>query len=199
MMPLVDGKRYSAATLSIEEPTKFAFSSVLLFASLAILLPLASAQQVGYNSANPSFDSIGSGQHRRDYYGLVEFRQDNLDVRASDRDRDSAGSNACPPNGGVGEQNSDCRQDAPVTIGNTPAEPSAKQSSAKRIPRSKPADFNRVIYYKNKLEFALDVGWLPINIPFPFDVFEGDPYDLYPLRYTLVPIVASLRWQIDDV
>jgi hypothetical protein len=144
MMPLVDGKCYSAATLSIEEPTKFAFSSVLLFASLAILLPLASAQQVGYNSANPSFD-------------------------------------------------------APVTMGNTPAKPSTNQSPAEILPRSKPADFNRDIYYKNKLEFALDVGWLPINIPFPFDVFEGDPYDLYPLRYTLVPTVASLRWHIDDV
>lgn len=59
-------------------------------------------------------------------------------------------------------------------------------------------DFNREIYYRNKLEFSIDAGWLPINVPFPFDVFEGDPYDLYPLRYTLVPILASVRWHLGD-
>ncbi len=64
-----------------------------------------------------------------------------------------------------------------------------------RLPRP---DFNRSIFYKNKLEFSLDVGWLPINIPFPFNVFEGDPYDLYPIRYTLVPVLASFRWHLGD-
>jgi len=82
---------------------------------------------------------------------------------------------------------------------NKPEEDSSNQPSEKRSARSKPADFNRDIYYKNKLEFSLDGGWLPINIPFPFNVFEGDPYDLYPLRYTLVPIVASLRWHMDGI
>ena len=67
----------------------------------------------------------------------------------------------------------------------------------KKIRLPKP-DFNRGIYYRNKLEIAVDGGWLPVNIPFPFDVFEGDPYDLYPLRYTLVPITASLRWHLGD-
>jgi|tagenome__1003787_1003787.scaffolds.fasta_scaffold20990102_19 hypothetical protein len=57
-------------------------------------------------------------------------------------------------------------------------------------------DSNSEIYYRNKLEVSLDVGWLPINIPFPFNVFEGDPYDLYPLRYTLVPVMASVRWHL---
>ena len=60
-------------------------------------------------------------------------------------------------------------------------------------------DFNRNIYYKNKFEFGLDVGYLPINIPFVFDVFLGDGYTMTSLRYTLVPVFASLRWQIDDV
>ena len=64
---------------------------------------------------------------------------------------------------------------------------------------SPPRDFNQNIYFRNKLEFALDGGWLPINVPFPFDVFEGDAYDLYPLRYTLVPIVVSLRWHLSDI
>jgi hypothetical protein len=41
---------------------------------------------------------------------------------------------------------------------------------------SKPADFNRSIYYKNKLEFSLETGWLPQNIPFPFDFLLGSGY-----------------------
>lgn len=65
--------------------------------------------------------------------------------------------------------------------------------------RSKPTDFNRSIYYKNKLEFGLDVGWLPINIPFVYDVFVGDGYNMTPLKYTMVPIIASLRWQTNDI
>jgi hypothetical protein len=60
-------------------------------------------------------------------------------------------------------------------------------------------DFNKAVFFRHKLEFSLDVGWLPINVPFPFDVFEGDPYDLYPLRYTLVPVLASLRWQLGSI
>lgn len=77
--------------------------------------------------------------------------------------------------------------------------PATNQPSDEGLRGSKPADLNRDIYYKNKLEFSLDGGWLPINIPFPFDVFEGDPYKLYPLRYTLVPITASLRWHMTDI
>ena len=75
-------------------------------------------------------------------------------------------------------------------------------SSVERSPKietSTLSDFNQDIYYRNKLEFALDGGYLPINIPFPFNVLEGDPYELYPLRYTLVPIVASLRWHMGNV
>ena len=64
---------------------------------------------------------------------------------------------------------------------------------------SKPADFNRNIYYKNKLEFSLETGWLPINIPWPFDFLLGAKYEQTPLKYTLVPNIASLRWQMDDV
>ena len=63
----------------------------------------------------------------------------------------------------------------------------------------KPTDFNRSIYYRNKLEFSLDAGWLPINVPFPLDVFVGDAYNTYPLKYTLVPIIASLRWHLNGL
>ena len=68
-----------------------------------------------------------------------------------------------------------------------------------RVRSSEPIDLNRSIYYKNRLEFSLDGGWLPINIPFVFDVFLGDAYTKTPLEYTLVPVIASLRWQMDDV
>jgi len=77
---------------------------------------------------------------------------------------------------------------------------SRENSNASAVePSPSPPDFNRNIYYKNKLEFSLDGGWLPINIPFVFDVFLGDGYTMTSLKYTLVPIIGSLRWQIDDV
>ena len=95
--------------------------------------------------------------------------------------------------------NSDCTHDPLAPLPNAPAQDSTSVPADKKLGFSKKPDFNRSIFYENKLEFALDVGWLPINIPFPFDVFEGDPYDLYPLRYTLVPINASLRWQFGPI
>src|SRR6516225_10026025 len=67
------------------------------------------------------------------------------------------------------------------------------------LPTSKSADLNSSIYYDNKLEFSLETGWLPFNIPFVFDCFLGDSYNETPLQYTLVPTVASLRWQMGDV
>jgi hypothetical protein len=58
----------------------------------------------------------------------------------------------------------------------------------------RPADFNRQIYYKNKLEFSLDTGWLPYNIPFIFTPSDRNPRD-----YTLAPLIVSLRWHLDDI
>ena len=60
-------------------------------------------------------------------------------------------------------------------------------------------DFNRNIYYRNKLEFSLESGWLPNNIPFVFDFLVGSKYSTWPLHYTLVPNIASVRWQIDNI
>jgi hypothetical protein len=73
---------------------------------------------------------------------------------------------------------------------------SAYQPSIERSRSAKTDDFNRDIYYRNKLEFSLEGGWHPINIPFPLDVFVGDAYNTYPLKYTLVPIFASLQWHM---
>lgn len=71
-------------------------------------------------------------------------------------------------------------------------------SFVERVP-SKPPDLNSDVYWKNKLEFSIDGGWLPINIPFPFDFLTGDPYDMHPLRYTLVPLIAGLRWHVTGI
>jgi hypothetical protein len=64
---------------------------------------------------------------------------------------------------------------------------------------SKPADFNDEIYYRNKLEYSQELGVLPINIPFVFDVFVGGDYSQKPLHYTLVPIFPSLRWHMGKI
>jgi hypothetical protein len=60
-------------------------------------------------------------------------------------------------------------------------------------------DFNRNIYFKHKLEFSLDTGWFPDNIPFIFDPLTGDPWGTTPLKYTLVPIIFSLRWHWGNI
>jgi hypothetical protein len=60
-------------------------------------------------------------------------------------------------------------------------------------------DLNENIYYRNKLEFSLDTGALPINIPFVFDVFVGGDYSQKPLHYTLVPTFASIRWHMGKI
>jgi Lipid A 3-O-deacylase (PagL) len=82
---------------------------------------------------------------------------------------------------------------------NSPEDKSENSVSVETTKPIKAPDFNRDIFYRNKLEFSLDGGWLPINIPFPLDIFVGDNYNTYPLHYTLVPIIASLRWHIDGV
>jgi hypothetical protein len=81
-------------------------------------------------------------------------------------------------------------------LADKPAEDSEYEPLGGRSGSAKPADFNRDIYYRNKLEFSLEGGWHPINVPFPLDVFVGDAYNTYPLKYTLVPIFASLRWHM---
>jgi hypothetical protein len=191
------GNGKACCAFTHQESREVIFSSALLFVGLAILAPPAKAQQCGYAPANLTSDAI---------YGncdLGEFSHGNISGGTPDSVCHGADSNACPPNGSViacdKDKNTDCESESPATPGNKPGEGLRKQTSDEKSRNSKPADFNRDIYYKNKLEFSLDFGWLPINIPFPFDVFEGDPYKLYPLRYTLVPVIASLRWHMTDI
>jgi Lipid A 3-O-deacylase (PagL) len=76
---------------------------------------------------------------------------------------------------------------------------SKRQSSDKSLRKPKRADFNRDIYYRNKLEFSLEAGWLPINIPFVFDFLTGSRFAAWPLHYTMVPNIASIRWHVDGI
>ena len=52
-------------------------------------------------------------------------------------------------------------QESSAMLGSKPPEESKIQPSGERLRSAKPADFNRDIYYRNKLEFSLDGGWLP--------------------------------------
>jgi len=60
-------------------------------------------------------------------------------------------------------------------------------------------DFNEEIYYRNKLEYSTELGVLPINIPFVFDAFVGGDYTIQGLKYTMVPVLNSLRWHVDGI
>jgi hypothetical protein len=210
LKPFVDGKAPFAFTRINQQPCEMIISSALFFASLASLAPLARAQQCDHNAANFTFDSIYTGDPYQCTYNqnagdrdLVKFSFDNIGGGAPDNNCHDAGSDACRPDGGgaacAKEGNPNCEQDSPATPVHEPGVGLKNQPPAERFRGSKPPGFNRDIYYKNKLEFSLEGGWLPINIPFPLDALQGDPYDLYPLRYTLVPIIASLRWQMGDI
>ena len=65
-------------------------------------------------------------------------------------------------------------------------------------PKKRP-DFNQNIFYRNKLEVSVESGYLPANIPFVFNFMTGDTYTTWPLKYTLVPTILSLRWHIDNI
>jgi len=79
------------------------------------------------------------------------------------------------------------------------AQDAKSQPLGETVRDSEPTDFNKKIYYKNKLEFSLETGWLPNNIPFIFDFLFGSGFTMTGLNYTLVPNIASLRWQMDNI
>jgi hypothetical protein len=79
------------------------------------------------------------------------------------------------------------------------AQDSKSQPSDETTVVSKRNDSNGQIYYRNKLEFSLETGWHPINIPFVYDFAVGGGYNETPLKYTLVPVIPSLRWHLSDI
>lgn len=84
---------------------------------------------------------------------------------------------------------------------NAPAVATSVQTAAQPAPTPtlRLPDFNRDIYYKNKLELSLESGYLPINIPLVYDFLVHSAYTTYPLPYTLEPYILSLRWQRGDI
>lgn len=76
---------------------------------------------------------------------------------------------------------------------------SVKTSASLESQQHARADRNLDTYYRNRTEFSLDVGYHPINIPFIYDFAVGDSYNMTTLKYTLVPIIASLRWHVTNV
>ena len=97
------------------------------------------------------------------------------------QDGNPAGKNAVPPGTSAGTAS------APRKSGIPP------------ITRYRLPDFNRNIFYKNKLEYSVETGWLPNNIPFVFDFLVNSKYSTWPLHYTLVPNILSVRWQLDNI
>jgi hypothetical protein len=62
-----------------------------------------------------------------------------------------------------------------------------------------PRDINQSIYYRNKTELSTEVGYLPFNVPLIFDFLVGSAYTTWPLKYTLVPTITSLRWHVSGI
>ncbi|MDA8412415.1 MAG: acyloxyacyl hydrolase [Desulfobacteraceae bacterium] len=81
------------------------------------------------------------------------------------------------------------------------AQDSPDQSAQATAPAPEQPDFNRAIYYKNKLELGFDAGFYPYNTRFIFDWIQGENWaraaDMP--DYTLVPLTLSLRWHLDDI
>jgi hypothetical protein len=99
---------------------------------------------------------------------------------------------ACSPTcAGVQGPSGPAVPDAPNP--NTPGVQHPLNVSPKRL------DFNENIFYRNKLEASVEGGYLPANIPFVFNFMTGDTYTTWPMKYTLVPTIVSLRWHIDNI
>src|SRR5262249_23496326 len=64
------------------------------------------------------------------------------------------------------------------------------------------SDVNREVYYRNKLELSAEAGVLPFDTPLLVGPIFGYSLHLpqkgWVAYYTLVPVIASLRWQLYD-
>jgi len=111
------------------------------------------------------------------------------------------------PEHDAGSSSTHSEQQAPSSrtqpaVPETNTDPPDENVQSSAIPAARlqtPLDRNLDIYYRNRTEFSVDVGWHPKNVPFIYDFAVGDSYNMTGLRYTLVPIVASLRWHVTNV
>ncbi len=76
-----------------------------------------------------------------------------------------------------------------------------EEPTSERATVSDQSDFNRAIYYRNKLEVAYDMGVLWFNTPLILDPILGDHFQRVngTVDYTLIPMNLSLRWHLYDI
>jgi hypothetical protein len=81
-------------------------------------------------------------------------------------------------------------------------EQTGNHASAEGLAPYSVPDVNRETFYKNKLELGLEAGALPINTPMLVGPIFGyslhRPHKGWAAFYTLVPTIASVRWQLYD-
>lgn len=162
---------------------------VALFAILVSAMPLhAQSSQALHPAANDN----GAAAQLEPLTGFLNPGFVNFDRACAD--------SGCAGSFGSERQTSTSSIPAPTQSAdfNTAAESSQASSGVITESHERP-DFNRDIYYRNRTEFGLEVGYHPANIPFVYDFLLGDGYNKTPLNYTLVPIIASLRWHVTDV
>lgn len=82
----------------------------------------------------------------------------------------------------------------------SPAETSSGQSAGIPASFSAPADFNRSIFRRNKVELAIETGALAYNTPLILDPIFGWKFKRDPSvpNYTLIPTSVLIRWQLYD-
>jgi hypothetical protein len=78
------------------------------------------------------------------------------------------------------------------------ADDSTAGATAGTSPDSAGGDFNREIYYRNKLEVSFDTGYLPFNTPLILGPILGDKFqrEAHLPNYVIVPLMLSLRWHL---
>jgi|SRR5580700_10652171 hypothetical protein len=158
---------------------------VIAAISSALAIPIATAQ-----AGSPALSTISA---------IASERSCRLNSEAgklsATESCDSSGVNPVPAYRDDTSKNDDASANSPDATSDKTGEGDPVVHLQKIRP-PEPPDFNRSIYYRNRLEFSEDMGVFPINIPFPFDFMTGDSYGTYPLKYVLVPAISSLRWQI---
>jgi len=182
---------------------------VLLLLATAVFLHGQSAQQVFLSQQSSSLMDVADKSDRRVADEAASLHTD-VPLKATDAKSSRTVLSILPVNlctrkedcAGLFSTSQGSRESVEATVAtddeDRPSD-SSKQPPVVLVRNPKPVDRSHQFYYKNKVEFSLDGGWHPINIPFAFDVFAGDGYTMTPLKYTLVPIIASVRWQMDDV
>lgn len=172
----------------------FGRNTSFTFGLCSLLCALPSFAQTGFSTFNiqlPSELTYGSVSRTTERLGFVPIETCDQPDPALDANRVQSVPERALCIGYLAELGT-----APSTDGPAGAMGMEAPVEMKRTTRS--VVFDRGAYYRNKLEYSLDVGWLPVNIPFPFDFMLGSDYNTYPLKYTLVPLIASLRWQMGN-